>query len=135
VDGLAKLLGIDREDIMEKLKMANGFPPSFPVKIKSDVTKDELAKVEAHKVFLPGVNIQIEPKRNYPYNKMMAHMLGYVSEINSDELKTKEYKDYSPGDYIGKYGLEKMYENYLRGVDGEKRVEVDAMVERLGPST
>ena len=127
VDGLAKLLNIDREDILEKLKMASGFPPSFPVKIKSDVTKDELAKVEAHRVYLPGVNIQIEPKRNYPYEKMMAHMLGYVSEINGDELKTKEYKDYSPGDYIGKYGLEKMYEGYLRGVDGEKRVEVDAM--------
>ena len=127
VDGLARLLGIDRDDIMEKLKIANGFPPSFPVKIKADVTKDELAKVEAHKVFLPGVSIQIEPKRNYPYNQMMAHMLGYVSEINEDELKTKEYKDYSPGDYIGKYGLEKMYENYLRGIDGEKRVEVDAM--------
>ncbi|MBA4416930.1 MAG: penicillin-binding protein 2 [Syntrophus sp. (in: bacteria)] len=127
VDGLAKLLNIDREDILEKLKMASGFPPSFPVKIKPDVTKDELAKVEAHRVYIPGVSIQIEPKRNYPYGKMMAHMLGYVSEISSEELKIKENKSYSPGDYIGKYGLEKTYEGYLRGVDGEKRVEVDAM--------
>ncbi|MDR2017939.1 MAG: penicillin-binding protein 2 [Syntrophobacterales bacterium] len=127
VDGLAKLLDIDREDILDKLKTASGFPPSFPVKIKSDVTKDELAKVEVNRVYLPGVSIQIEPKRNYPYGKMMAHMLGYVSEINGDELKTKEYKDYSPGDYIGKYGLERKYEAFLRGVDGEKRVEVDAM--------
>jgi len=127
VDGLAQLLSIDREEILDKLKQASGFPPSFPVKIKSDVSKDELAKVEAHRVYLPGVSIQIEPKRNYPYGKMMAHMLGYVSEINGDELKTKEYKDYSPGDYIGRYGLERTYESYLRGVDGEKRVEVDAM--------
>lgn len=127
VDGLAKLLTIEREDILDKLKMASGFPPSFPVKIKSDVNKDELAKVEAHRVYLPGVNIQIEPKRNYPHNKMMAHMLGYVSEINAEEIKAKDYKDYSPGDYIGKYGLERMYETYLRGIDGEKRVEVDAM--------
>jgi penicillin-binding protein 2 len=78
-------------------------------------------------VYLPGVSIQIEPKRNYPYGKMAAHVLGYVSEINSEELKSKGYKDYSPGDFIGKYGLEKNYENYLRGVDGEKRVEVDAI--------
>ena len=127
VDGLAQLLSINREDILDKLKMASGFPPSFPVKIKPDVTKDELAKVEAHRVYLPGVSIQIEPKRNYPYGKMMAHMLGYVSEINGDELKTSEHKDYSPGDYIGRYGLERTYETYLRGVDGEKRVEVDAM--------
>lgn len=127
VDGLAKLLDIEREEILDKLKTASGFPPSFPVKIRSDVNKDELAKVEAHRVYLPGVNIQIEPKRNYPHGKMAAHMLGYVSEINGEELKAKEYKDYSPGDYIGRYGLERMYETYLRGIDGEKRVEVDAM--------
>lgn len=127
IDGLAKLISINREEIVDKLKTASGFPPSFPVKIKSDISMDEVAKVEANRVYLPGVNIQIEPKRSYPYGTMMAHVLGYVSEINNDELKSKEYKNYSPGDYMGKYGLEKMYETYLRGKDGEKRVEVDAM--------
>lgn len=127
VDGLANLIGMDREEIVDKLKAASNFPPSFAVKIKSDISKDEVAKVEAHRVYLPGVTIQIEPKRYYPYGTMVAHALGYVSEINGDELKMKDYEDYSPGDYIGKYGLERMYENYLRGTDGEKRVEVDAM--------
>lgn len=126
VDGLARLLGVDREDIIDKLKAASRMPPSFPVKIKSDIPMDEVAKIEAHRVYVPGASIQIEPKRNYPYGKMLAHALGYVSEINDEELKIKEYKSYSPGDYIGKYGLEKNYENYLRGIDGEKRVEVDA---------
>jgi len=127
VDGLANLMGIDREDVIDRLKAASGFPPSFPVKIKDDISMDELAKAEVNRVYLPGVSIQIEPKRNYPYGKMMAHMLGYVSEINIEELKQKDYKTYSPGDYIGKYGLERMYESNLRGIDGEKRVEVDAM--------
>ncbi|MBP6940608.1 MAG: penicillin-binding protein 2 [Syntrophorhabdaceae bacterium] len=126
VDGLAKLLDVDRDDVIDKLKAASRMPPSFPVKIKSDIPMDEVAKIEANRVYIPGASIQIEPKRNYPYGKMLAHTLGYVSEINDEELKTKEYKDYSPGDYIGKYGLEKNYENYLRGADGEKRVEVDA---------
>jgi penicillin-binding protein 2 len=126
VDGLARLLGVDREDVIDKLKAASRMPPSFPVKIKSDIPMDEVAKIEAHRVYVPGASIQIEPKRNYPYGKMLAHALGYVSEINDEELKVKEYKNYSPGDYIGKYGLEKNYENYLRGIDGEKRVEVDA---------
>ncbi len=126
VDGLARLLGVDREDIIDKLKAASRMPPSFPVKIKPDIPMDEVAKIEANRVYVPGVSIQIEPKRNYPYGKMLAHALGYVSEINDEELKTKEYRNYSPGDYIGKYGLEKNYENYLRGIDGEKRVEVDA---------
>ncbi len=127
VDGLAALLKIDRDEIIDKLKAASGFPPSFPVKIKSDITKDDVAKVEVNRIYLPGVTIQIEPKRNYPYGKMMAHMLGYVSEISDEELKNKDFANYALGDNIGRYGLERTYEAYLRGKDGERRVEVDAM--------
>ena len=128
VDGLAKLIACDREEIIEKLKAASGMPPSFPIKIKSDIPMDEVARVEAHRVYIPGISIQIEPKRNYPYAASFAHVIGYVSEVSDEELKDKKkYKDYSPGDYIGKYGLERAYENDLRGVDGEKRVEVDAI--------
>jgi penicillin-binding protein 2 len=128
IDGLAALLGWDREEIIDRLKASSGMPPSFPVKIKSDIPMDEVAKIEAHRVYIPGVNIQIEPKRNYIYGKSFAHVIGYVSEVSEEELQNKKvYKNYSPGDYIGKYGLEKTYESYLRGVDGEKRVEVDAM--------
>lgn len=128
VDGLARLLDCDREDVIEKMKAASGMPPSFPIKIKSDIPMDEVARIEAHRVYIPGVSIQIEPKRNYPYGESFAHVIGYVSEISDEELKNKKkYKGYSPGDYIGKYGLERSYENDLRGVDGEKRVEVDAI--------
>lgn len=127
VDGLAGLMAMNREEIVDKLKAASGFPPSFPVKIKPDISTDEVAKIEVNRIYLPGVTIQIEPKRYYPHGIMMAHALGYVSEVGGEELKAKEYKDYSPGDYIGRYGLERFYETYLRGVDGEKRVEVDAM--------
>ncbi|MGA3173896.1 MAG: penicillin-binding protein 2 [Syntrophorhabdales bacterium] len=126
VDGLVQLLQIDREGIIEKLKDARDFPSSFPVKIESDMSMDQVAKVEANKFYLPGVMIQIEPKRNYTYGLMFAHAIGYVSEISPDELKTTEYKKYSIGDTLGKFGLERTYEKYLRGVDGEKRVEVDA---------
>ncbi len=126
VDGLVDLLDLERDDVLERLKEARDFPSSFPVKIESDMTMDQVAKVEANKFYLPGVTIQIEPKRNYAHGETLAHVLGYVSEISGEELKTKEYKGYSPGDYIGKFGLERMYEKYLRGVDGEKRVEVDA---------
>jgi len=126
IDGLAKLIHVDRETIVEKLKMSSELPPSFPVKIKSDITMDEVAIIEANRVYLPGVNIQIEPRRTYLYGTMLAHVLGYIAEISSEELKSKEYKNCIQGDFIGKYGIEKMYETYLRGVDGERRVEVDA---------
>ena len=127
VDGLANLIGCDREEIIERLKGAAGKPPSFPVRIKSDILMDEVAKIEAHRIYIPGVSIQIEPKRNYIYAKSFAHVVGYVSEISDSELEKKEYASYSSGDTIGKFGLEKTYEPYLRGVDGAKNVEVDAM--------
>lgn len=126
VDGLVRLLELDREDVIARLKDARDFPSSFPVKIESDMTMDQVAKIEANKFYLPGVVIQIEPKRNYPYGTLMSHALGYVSEISNEEMKQPEYKKYAPGDPIGKFGLERMYEKYLRGTDGEKRVEVDA---------
>lgn len=126
IDGLTALIKISKEEIMEKLETAKGQPASFPVKIKSDVSLDDVAKIEANRVYLPGVNIQVEPKRFYHYGKMFAHLVGYVSEISDEELKKKEYQNYSPGDFIGRYGLERSYETYLRGVDGEKRVEVDS---------
>ncbi|MGD0662137.1 MAG: penicillin-binding protein 2 [Syntrophorhabdales bacterium] len=126
IDGLVGLLHIERDEVIKCLKEASDLPPSYPVKIESDMSMDEVAKVEANKLYLPGVSIQIEPKRNYPYGTMLAHVLGYVSEISAEELKMKDYKSYSRGDAIGKFGLERMYEKYLRGVDGQQRVEVDA---------
>ncbi len=132
VDGISRLLNINRDEIIEKLKDARDFPSSFPVKIESDMSMDEVAKVESNKFYLPAVVIQIEPKRNYPYNTMLSHVLGYVSEISPDELKSPEYENYAVGDAIGKFGLERMYEKYLRGVDGEERVEVDASGREVG---
>ncbi len=126
VDGLVALLHMERDDIIEKLKEARDFPSSFPVKIASDISRDDAAKVEANKFYLPGVAIRIEPKRNYPWGTTLSHVLGYVSEISAEELKMPDCKNYSMGDAIGKFGLERMYEKYLRGVDGEQRVEVDA---------
>ena len=126
IDGLVGLLNLERDDVIERLKEARDLPPSYPVKIASDMSMDQVAKVEANKIYLPGVSIQIEPKRNYPHGAMLAHVLGYVSEISAEELKMPDYKNYSRSDAIGKFGLERMYEKFLRGVDGQRRVEVDA---------
>lgn len=124
VGGLSKLIGIEREEIVSRLSAARGMPSSFPVKIKSDLSMDEVAKIEVNKFRIPGVIIQVEPKRYYPYGDMFAHVIGYVGEVSQEELNKE--KGYFPGCLIGKYGLEKEYEDYLRGVDGERRVEVDA---------
>ncbi len=97
-----------------------------PIQLKKGITRDQLAVVEAHSFDLPGVLVTVEPRRNYIYSKSAAHLLGYLGEINSDELATGKYPGVRGGDSIGRYGAEKVFEQYLRGQRGGRQVEVDA---------
>lgn len=97
-----------------------------PIQLKKGITRDQLAVVEAHSFDLPGVLVTVEPRRNYIYSKSASHLLGYLGEINSDELATGKYPGVRGGDSIGRYGAEKVFEQYLRGQRGGRQVEVDA---------
>jgi len=82
--------------------------------------------VQEHSIDLPGVLTEVRPLRSYPYDKMAAHLFGYLGEITQHELQSAEFSgEYRSGDFVGKRGLEKLFEKYLRGVEGERRVEVD----------
>jgi penicillin-binding protein 2 len=90
---------------------------------------------------LPALRVEQQPLRRYPANGTLAHVLGYVGEISPDQLKQQAYKDkgLKPGDIIGQEGLEKVYDDYLRGKDGYRKVIVDSRghiqseVERIEP--
>lgn len=97
-----------------------------PIQLKKGITRDQLAVVEAHSFDLPGVLVTVEPRRNYIYSKSAAHLIGYLGEINGDELQTGKYPGVRGGDSIGRYGAEKVFEHYLRGQRGGRQVEVDA---------
>lgn len=97
-----------------------------PIILKTDITRDQLAILEAHKFDLPGIHVDIEPVRRYIFKKTAAHLLGYLGEINSKELESGKYPDVRLGESIGRYGLEKSFETYLRGRRGGRQVEVDA---------
>lgn len=132
---LANLLNIDAETINQKIANHSGFDP---VTLKMDVTPEIVSVIEEQKELYPGVFIDTKPVRNYVYKTQGAHVLGYVSEISEDELaKKKESGDnsYRSGDIIGKFGIEKYYDQYLRGTPGGEQVEVDVTgrpVQRLG---
>jgi penicillin-binding protein 2 len=72
-------------------------------------------------------NLEIDSLRNYPYKDATAHVLGYIGQISKEELKQKEFADYSGGDLVGKIGIENEYENLLRGTDGKELVEVNSL--------
>lgn len=123
IQKLAGILNVSPNDIYTKLNQQNG---SFePIRIKSDIGPDIVTKIEERKAELPGVVIEIQPIRSYVNNELAAHVFGYVSEINDVELDKWKSDGYKSGDIIGKFGLEKVYDKTLRGVDGGGQVEVD----------
>ncbi len=123
---LAALMGIPLDEIQEKIA-ANRIRPFEPVRVKRDVGTPTVTKIEENRLDLSGVIIVVEPVRSYPLGTIAAHVLGYVGEIDPDELAAREADGYKVGDLIGKAGVERVYESVLRGVDGRLRVEVDAL--------
>ncbi|MGB9619935.1 MAG: penicillin-binding protein 2, partial [Armatimonadota bacterium] len=99
-----------------------------PVRVKIDAPLQMVARIGELRMKLPGVSVELDQIRNYPDGPSVAHVMGHLGEISEQELKAARAagKDYKPGDYIGKEGLEDYYEDELRGTDGGKQVEVNA---------
>lgn len=123
---LAKVLGEEVKVIKENLKK-KGTDPLRPVVIKRDVSKEIVAYLKEHQADFPGVDIEIEAVRDYPYTNLAAHILGYIGEISDKELSSEEFSDYSLGEIVGKTGIESEYNYLLRGAKGEKKIEVNAV--------
>ncbi|MBN1547958.1 MAG: penicillin-binding protein 2 [Syntrophaceae bacterium] len=102
-----------------------------PVRLDRNVDVKKLALVETRSLDLPGVGIDVVPTRQYLYGEMMAHLIGYVGEISSAELEMAVEKGYEAGDIVGKYGIEKFYNNYLKGENGAEEVEVNALGKKI----
>ena len=76
---------------------------------------------------MPGILLDIEPRRVYPFGDAVSHIVGYLGEIDEQQLKKLKKTNYVPGDFIGKYGIEYQLEKYLRGISGGRQIEADAM--------
>ena len=109
-----------------KLKKSIGREKSFKdILIKTDISREEVAFIEENNMRLPGIKIKAEPLRNYVYKDLMSHTLGYLGKISKSKLKNTNNLFYSQGDFVGKNGLENIFESTLRGKKGNKEVEVD----------
>jgi len=125
IQQLTDLLGLDQTLVRKKM-MTKG-SKLLPRKIKDRMTLRDATLVEAHRLDMPGVMIQVESQRNYPGGATAAHLLGYVGEISADQLEKPEFIDLHQGSIVGQYGVEKSYDRHMRGTAGQKSVEVDAL--------
>lgn len=128
---LARLCGRDPAEFFSIIEANKTTPKFVPIRLVSDMDRDCLARVEAQLIRLPGVEIEVEPKREYNWNGTAAHLIGYLSQITEAELKSGKYKGYYPGEDVGKVGIESAFEKYLHGTRGERQVEVDAVGRRV----
>ena len=118
---LKEQTGLDPVRAMAKIRRGNPFKPII---VQRNLSREAVAQVMEHRWELPGVLIQINPQREYPYNAIAAQMMGYLGKISKSQLKKE--KDYRHGDMIGKQGIERDFEETLRGSRGRRWVEVDA---------
>jgi len=128
---LHRILKITPEDVGKRLEANKHRPPFKPVRIQSDISRLHLALLETHKLDLPGLIVDVAPRRAYAWGDMASHLLGYLGEIDRQELRQSRFREYQMGDFIGKYGVEQKWESFLKGIDGGRQVEVDAMGREL----
>jgi len=124
---LNQLIGLNKETFMKKAFESKGQLPYLPITLIKDLSLREVSIIEGHQLELPGVEIQVEPRRHYLYKNLAAHFLGYVGEISSIELKKEVLKSISPGTIVGKSGIELTFDSVIRGKKGQKIIEVDAL--------
>ena len=128
---LSNLSGIPYEELEKNLKERKK-TPFEPVVLAEDIDWKTLAKIKSEIYSLPGVIVQVEPKRHYRFPGLASHLIGYIGEVNEHELQNVKYKGkYCIGDCIGKVGIEKVYEHFLVGEPGSREVEVNAKGRKL----
>jgi len=128
---LGKMLHLEAKNVQAQLEAARNAGQA-QVRVKGDLTYDEMALVETFQPELPGALIQVQPKREYRQKGRACHVLGYLGEITESQLKSGRFSNYKMGDALGKCGIEAAWEKYLRGGRGYRRIEVDAYGRELG---
>jgi penicillin-binding protein 2 len=116
----------ERDDLAARYREQEGLKAYQPMLVKADITRDELALFETHKLELPGVKVAYRPIRVYPLGRTGAHTIGYLNEVKKDDIESYPERGYKPGDKIGRSGLERSYEQILRGRRGWYKTIVDA---------
>lgn len=121
LERLDKIVPIDKQYAKKQIKKSYLYEPAV---IQRGLDFEQVAKVLENSADFLGVEIGLESVRSYMDSKAFSHVLGYLSEVNDRDIQKSSF--YQSGDMIGKTGIEKIYENILRGEDGARQVEVDS---------
>jgi penicillin-binding protein 2 len=129
---ISRGLHIPVEQIQATIRHYQIAPKYQPIPLKQDITPDEQAFIAAHRDELPELETLDEQRRLYPSDGFAAHLIGYVGEVSEQMLDDSRYAFYSPGDVVGRSGVEQTYDALLRGKDGSRDVIVNSHGKELG---
>jgi len=133
ISSTAKILNITADEI--RARLPNQYLQLYqPVEIASNVPFSVISALAERKNLLPGITWNIKSMRNYVDVGSLSHLLGYVGDITRDELTTLYNKGYKQGDVIGKLGIEKQYDELLKGEQGYESRTVDVRGRRIAGS-
>ena len=122
--GISEILSLNEGDVLAKIASAQ--PSSLnPILIKENISQDEYLSLEEKSTDFPGIFMDKTAIREYPDSSVFSHILGYVGKVDKKDLENND-NNYLMTDYIGKQGVEKTYEKYLKGKNGALKVEVDS---------
>lgn len=126
---LSEKLNVDSKKLRKKIDKAK-WRPYAPTLLIEDIGKDKAVFLEGNSMDYPGLVITTRPRRFYPYHKYGSSVIGYLGKINESELNRYKHYGYKITDYIGRSGIERQYDDYLRGQQGGMQVETDAVGRR-----
>jgi penicillin-binding protein 2 len=129
---IARGLNLDLDQLRATLRHYRAAPGYQPIPIKQEITDDERAFIEAHRNELPELETLDVERRLYPRDGFASHLIGYVGEVSEDDLNNPRFAYYTPGDVVGKAGVEETYDELLRGQDGSRDVVVDSHGREVG---
>jgi penicillin-binding protein 2 len=135
---LKRMLGLTEDDLAKidaRIATATKRKVREPILLLEDISYERAARIDQERFRLPGLEVRNEPYRHYPHGDLAAHLVGYMTQMNAEEAQLLAPQGYGGDELVGRYGLETVFENYLRGKKGKERYAVDARGRRLDDAT
>ena len=131
-----KISDSNMEDVLKIVAIryeisTKGYSATRSIKIAENISKESAIEFNEQNAYFPGINIITQPIRTYTSGSLASHIIGYIGKIGDEEYKTKKEEGYGANDYLGRMGVEYTLENYLRGTNGKKQIDmsVDGTIE------
>ncbi len=130
LSGLSKLLDTSVEDLSEKIAKRKKHVLE-PIRLKEGLSFAQVARIEARRSDFPGLVVETEITRAYPFGSTGAHLIGYLSLPTEAQLRKGLFAGTPRGTFVGQWGVEALYDKRLKGVPGKRFIEVDALGRQL----